>query len=69
MKNPWERWDSNPGMLVEESERYLCAMPPPDCLLLTTVSLLRSQLSGINFLTSFSDNSFLLELRRGVVAL
>ena len=32
MKNPWERWDSNPGMLGEESERYLCAMPPTDCL-------------------------------------
>ena len=28
MKNPWECWDSNPGLLGEKRERYLCAMPP-----------------------------------------
>ena len=29
LKIPWERWESNPGLLGEKRKRYLCAMPPP----------------------------------------
>ena len=34
MKIPWKRWESNPGLLGEERERYLCAMLPPEFFLL-----------------------------------
>ena len=28
-KNSWERWVSNPGLMGEKQECYLCAMQPP----------------------------------------
>ena len=34
----WERRESNPGLLGEKRERYLCAMPTPRPLLVNVVA-------------------------------